>query len=268
MANIESALFEIGALETLARRDSPIHRRDARVKILATMLFILTVVSFHRYTLAGLAPLAVFPVALAVLGGVPARAIATRLLLAAPFVLLVGMFNPLLERQALLHWGPLAISAGWVSFASIVARFALSLSAALILISTTGLDGVCAGLARLGAPRLFTVQLLLLFRYLFVLTEEATRMLRAWALRSPGKRAPTPRLTATLLGQLLLRAMDRAHRIHMAMLSRGFSGELHPARAMRMRAADWGFLLLWAAYFLAVRTVDVTQVLGRLATGG
>jgi cobalt/nickel transport system permease protein len=265
MPRLESALAAIGGLERLAARETPMQRLDARVKVLVTILFILTVVSFHRHDLAGLVPLALFPVATAALGAVPARELGLKLLIASPFAILMGIFNPLIEREALWSVGPIVVSAGWVSYASILARFALSLTAALVLVSTTGFDGVCAALGRLRAPRAFTTQLLMLHRYLFVLVAEAVRMTRAWRLRAPDGRRPAPRVFATLLGQLLLRALDRAQRVHMAMLSRGFSGAIHAPRPMRMRRADWAFLFGWCVYFALVRSIDVTRLLGQAA---
>ena len=65
----------------------------------------------------------------------------------------ITIFNPLFDQQTLLQLGPLAISGGWVSFVSILLRFALTVFAALILIATTSFTGVCMALERLGAPR-------------------------------------------------------------------------------------------------------------------
>ena len=56
--------------------------------------------------------------------------------------------------------------------------------AALILIALTGFNAVCRALTRLGVPRLFVVQLLLFYRYIFVLVDEAERMEMARSLRS------------------------------------------------------------------------------------
>ena len=76
------------------------------------------------------------------------------------------------------------LSAGWVSLASIVLRIALSVSAAVVLVGSTGMPALCAALARLGVPRVFTLQLLFLHRYLFVLVGEAQRLSTALDLRA------------------------------------------------------------------------------------
>lgn len=262
-----ASLLHFGTLDDLAQGDSPVHRLDPRAKLLATGLFIVTVASFGRYEVAALAPFALFPAALMALGGIPASFIGKRMLAALPFVLLLGALNPVLDRAPLITLGPMAVSGGWVSFASILLRFALTVGAALVLVATTSMDGVCLGLERLGAPRAFAQQVAFLHRYAFVLGSETFRIHRARTLRAFGKKL-APGEFATLAGHLLLRAWDRARRIHMAMLSRGFTGHFPEPRPLAWKARDLLFTVLCAAAFAALRFWNLPRILGDLLTGG
>jgi cobalt/nickel transport system permease protein len=190
------------------------------------------------------------------------------MLLALPFVLFVGLFNPLLDREIVLRLGGLPLSGGWVSFLSIMLRSALTLGTALLLVATTGMPGICAGLERLGVPRVFAVQLLFLYRYLFVLGEEAVRLSRARALRSFDGRGMGLKVAASILGSLLLRTIDRAERIYVAMRSRGFDGEVRLLRRPRFTLADAAFVAAWAVFFAAARIWNLPGLLGALVTGG
>ncbi len=114
---------------------------------------------------------------------------------------------------------------------------------------------------------MFTVQLLFMHRYLFVLAAEALRMSRAQQLRAVSGRRMGLTLYAALTGPLLLRAVDRARRVHQAMLARGFDGELRLARPMHWQRRDSLFVAGWCAAFLVARLVDLPLALGRLATG-
>ena len=138
MAKLESAFFDLGALDALAARRSALHRLDPRAKLVTTAVFIVAVVSFGRHEVSALLPFFLYPAALLAWGELPAGLLLKRLLLALPFAVLVGIFNPLLDRQVLLHLGPLAISGGWFSFFSILLRCLLTVGAALILIASTG----------------------------------------------------------------------------------------------------------------------------------
>jgi cobalt/nickel transport system permease protein len=75
------------------------------------------------------------------------------------------------------------------------------------------------------------------------------------------------RVFGSLAGQLLLRSMDRARRIHLAMLCRGFDGEVRHAGSLRFSAGDLAYTLGWSALFALLRTYDVPQIAGRLVVG-
>jgi cobalt/nickel transport system permease protein len=266
MARIDSAFFDLGTLDTLAGGDSAVHRLDARAKLVTTLVFILVVVSFDRYAISALLPFGLFPLALILLADLPAGYLLKKLLLAAPFALCIGILNPFFDRQILLQLGPLALSGGWISFASILLRFILTVLAALVLIATTGFTGICTALERLGAPRVFVLQLLFLYRYLFVLIAEAQRLVRARALRAFAGRGLGMRVFGQLTGQLLLRTLDRAERIHLAMLCRGFDGEFRLRRPARLGRSEIVFTLGWSAVFIALRLYNFPLLLGRLLT--
>ena len=128
-------------------------------------------------------------------------------------------------------------------------------------------NGIAAAMERLGVPKAFTVQILFLYRYLYVLAEEALRLTRARSLRTFGGRGAGFRPYVSLLGHLLLRTLDRAERIHQAMLGRGFDGEVRLLRVLRFRAADLAFTLGWSAAFALMRVLDAPHFLGGLITG-
>ncbi len=163
-----------------------------------------------------------------------------------------------------MHLGPVAISGGWLSFVSIMIRFFLTVTAALLLISTTGLNGVCLALEKLGAPRAFVVQVLFLYRYLFVLGDEATRLTRARSLRSFEGRGMGIRVFGSLVGQLLLRTLDRARRIHLAMLCRGFDGEVRLTRPLKFTKKDLAYTLGWSGLFVIMRLYNIPQRVGTI----
>lgn len=267
MTKIGSHFSDIGYMDTLASGDSPLHRLDPRAKLITTLVFIVTVVSFDRYALSALIPFFIFPVAQISIGGLPAGYLLRKVLLVSPFALLIGIFNPLLDRQVLCHIWSIDVSGGWLSLLSILIRFVLTVMSALILIAATGFNAVCASLATLGVPQPFVVQLMFLHRYLFVLTAEATQMVRAISLRSVSSGRIGFRTFVSMTGHLLLRTMDRAQRIHLAMLSRGFDGRVLFIKSMSIGYRDVIFVAGWSVFFLLVRYYSIPSMLGTLVTG-
>ena len=160
--------------------------------------------------------------------------------------------------------GGVAISGGWVSLGSILLRFVLAVGAGLILVATTGFNSVCMALEKLGVPQVFVMQLMFLYRYIFVLIDQAARMVQAHSLRSFSGGHVKARVFVSLLGQLLIRTLDRAQHIHRAMYCRGFTGEFHVSSGLKFRMRDMAYVGLWTVFFVLVRLVNLPQALGGL----
>jgi len=259
--------FEIGRMDELARQDTPVHRLDARAKLLATGAFIVALMSFSRYEISALMPFCLYPFVLISLGRIPFGFIFRKIIIAAPFAIIIGIFNPFFDRQPALVIGSFAISGGWLSFASIIIRFGLTAGAALALVACTGIYRLCAGLERMGLPRVFAVQLLFLYRYLFVIADEGSQMKRSLELRATGLMPVGLRVYGSLVGHLLLRAMARSERIYQAMVARGFDGEIKIAQKTSFQSADWTFLFGWIFFFTVARTWNISDWLGRMLAG-
>ncbi|MBI4689017.1 MAG: cobalt ECF transporter T component CbiQ [Nitrospirae bacterium] len=259
--------FNIGYLDRLSYRDTVIHRLDSRAKVIATTIFIITVISYPKYEVISLVPFFIFPVLLITLSDTPFKFVLKKILVVSPFAVFIGIFNPLFDTRTVTLAHNALISAGWISLLSIMMKFALTISAAILLVATTSFPGVCNALQRLGIPAPFTSQLFFLYRYIFVLMEEAMRIVRARDLRSFGNRGTGIKVFARLIGILLVRTFERAERIYEAMLSRGFGGNMPSMRQFRFTISDAVFVFLTMAFFFALRFYNITEMIGRLIQG-
>jgi cobalt/nickel transport system permease protein len=235
--------------------------------VLVTALFVILVISHGKYEISALFPFLIFPAAMVAAGNLPAAYILRKILLLCPFVIVVGIFNPIFDRTVMLQAGPLAISGGWFSFTSIVIRSFLTVGSAFVLLALTGFTGVCRALEQLGMPRPFAVQLLFLYRYVFVLAEEGGRASRARQLRSCGRKGMGMGSFGTLVGHLLLRTWQRAERVHIAMLSRGFDGIFRTCRQTSFGRSELIFVAGWSIFLIFLRAVNLPEIIGALLTG-
>jgi cobalt/nickel transport system permease protein len=112
----------------------------------------------------------------------------------------------------------------------------------------------------------FVVQLLFIYRYLFVLMEEGARMVRARSLRSFDRRGGGLTVYGSLVGHLLLRTVNRAQRIYNAMVCRGFDGNVRITKAGSFKSGDFLFIVLWFLIFSVFRFVNVSQLAGIFAS--
>lgn len=267
MNTFEQRWSELRHLDELAAGSTAIHHLHPGIKLVTLLVFLVVTASFPKYETVSMLPLFVFPVVLISLGNVPWGLIAKRLLWGLPFVLFIGLFNPLFDQTPMPLFGATTVSGGVMSFISILLRFCLAVLAVLALIATTGVDALGAAMRGLKIPQVVVIQFLFMYRYLYVLMDEMARTLRAHALRSPNQKGVRLKTWGSLSGLLLMRTLDRAERIHQAMLCRGFDGEIRLSRTTGIRPADWGFLTAWTALFLIVRMNNIPQWLGALLTG-
>lgn len=262
--SFDKAYYNVGRLDRLAYQDTYVHRLDARVKVVVTIIFILTVISYPKYEVIELAPLFLFPVLMVSLGDIPVLFLLQKILIVSPFAVFIGIFNPLFDPGTVLFLG-MQLSAGWLSFFSVLLKFALTIGAALILIATTSFPGVCHALGRLKVPAIFVSQLMFLYRYLFVLAEETMRIVRARDMRSFGRRGMEAHVAARIIGALFLRTVERAERIYRAMLSRGFRGEIPALRRRGMTKGDVLFFILAVGCFVIFRLFPLASLTGGYA---
>jgi cobalt/nickel transport system permease protein len=263
--DFDKEYFNLGVLDTLSYKNTLIHRLDARTKVITTFAFIVTVVSFPKYEIAGLIPFFLFPAVIFSLGDIPVWFILKKVLVVSVFAIFIGIFNPLFDTHVIYNFLGIPVSGGWVSFFSILLKFFLTMCSALLLISTTSFPGICHALRKLGIPEIFISQLLFLYRYIFVLMEETLRMVRARDLRSFGKRGQGMSIFINLIGTLFMKTIERAERIYQAMLSRGFSGTIRFVKRDSLRKGDFLFLSITGVVLYFFRTCDIVSLIGRQA---
>ncbi len=264
MSRVDTGFFDIRYLDTLAQGETWVHRLDPRAKLVTTLIFILTVVSYDKYTITGLLPFVIYPVTLSGAANLPVSYILHKLLIIAPFAILIGLFNPFFDRSVHIYVGSVGITGGWISFISLLIRFILTVGTALIFIAVTSFNGLCAALQQLRVPTIFITQLLFLYRYIFVLLDEAVRMSRARTLRTFNSSGLGMKTYSSLVGHLLLKTLNRAERLHLAMRCRGFDGHIPLFRPSRIGSAEITFVFCWTCIFLLMRLYNIPQLLGSL----
>ncbi|RXE58573.1 cobalt ECF transporter T component CbiQ [Acetivibrio mesophilus] len=266
MSSISNSLYNIEHLDDLARKETFVHKLHPLVKLIVTLAFLTMVASFGRYEIERLLPLFLYPVIIITLAELPIAPIFKRLLIVEPFIIGIGILNPFFEKKTFVLAG-LTLSTGWITFLSIFIKSGLTVASVLLLVATTGMDRLAAALRMLRIPRLFVLQLLLTYRYISVLMEEAERMLRAYALRSPLQKGIHISDWGSFAGQLVLRTFDRAQRVYRAMCVRGFTGEYNTGEHIKFKMADILYLVGWLLFFVVTRMYNIPMLIGTLFTG-
>jgi len=146
---------------------------------------------------------------------------------------------------------------GLYSAALLLGRAEVAASFALLLMLSTPWTHVLKAMRSLGVPVLLVALLGMTHRYVFVLLQTASQMFEARRSRmlAPASGRMTRQLIASSSGVLLGKAFQLSSDVHLAMVSRGYRGDIYLLHSFHTRKRDWCALLLAVALpFLIVWT--------------
>jgi cobalt/nickel transport system permease protein len=242
-------------IDKFAYQDSPIHRLDARTKLISTLVFTVLVLILPRQGVSVLACYAIWPFALLAIGRVPFRFVLRHILIVSVFVAVLALTMPFYNRTPVdvtfgpLHWRS---TDGWLRCGAILGKFAVTMAALMALVSTSRFSDLLAALERLRVPQILVLQIGFLYRYIFVLVDRVHHMLRAKSARTLRNLGASHELSiaSAMVGSLMLHSIDTAGRVGMAMEARGFDGEFRTINRMTFSAADGVFAFAFAIAML------------------
>jgi cobalt/nickel transport system permease protein len=251
-------------LDRYSAGESCLHRLDARTKLLATLAFIFAATLVPAGEWVAFALLAVLLATAVAAGRLPPLIVLRRSALALPFLLVAVPLlftkpGETLVTVPAVFWNWHATDAGLTALCSVLAKSLLSVAAAIVLTATTPSFDLLRALRGVGVPRVIVTTVSFMYRYLSVITEEATRLLRARDCRSVrvdrrsgGSWLWRSRVTGNMVGSLFLRSYERSERVFDAMTARGYDGELRGLAISRLTAIDWGLLIALAILLIGI----------------
>jgi cobalt/nickel transport system permease protein len=260
--------MHIDAFDQYIRTNSIVHQMDPRVKVILTVAFIFSNAllpdgSWLAFSISWFLVLLVNDLSRLGLGYSFKRSF-----VALPFFLVAvsAVFSPSGTPIAVWDLGFITLTPtdfGLIRFFSIVIRSWLSVQIAILLVSTTQFPSIIHAFEHLRVPRVLTMIIAFLYRYLYVLTDEALRLMRARESRSagiPGQKGGGKltwriKVVGSMVGQLLLRSYERSDRIYHAMLSRGYSGYIRTLNPHIMHRIDWMVLFIGLSFLIVVQTI-------------
>ena len=208
-----------------------------------------------------------YPVILYQIAGIRISDCFYRLRMVLPLVCMVGLANPFLDTKVLLYLGTVPVTGGIISMLTLMLKGVFSLMTSFLLIATTSIDSLCAGLRKLHIPAILTTLLLLTYRYIGLMIEQVSIMTESYSLRAPNQKGIHFSAWGSFLGQLLLRSQDRAQELYESMLLRGFTGAFHYAQIPNAQIKDYLFCLGSFALLAAARFYNLPELLGRILMG-
>ena len=169
----------------------------------------------------------------------------------------VGIFNPFFDKRVVAEMAlfpGLKITGGMISMLTLMLKGFYSILSAYILIATTSIEQICYALRLLHIPKVIVIVILLIYRYFGLMGNEADRIATAYMLRAPRQKGINYKAWGTLVGQWLLRSMDRAGNVYESMMLRGFKGDFS-VQKKSPKLFDHVYVLVWICAFIVIRFI-------------
>ena len=260
-----------GLLDRYLEGRSWFHSADARIKLVMALGFIFATTSIPPGKWIGFAAMLALVWLAAGISRVGLLRVFLRSLVAIPFILIAlptvftkpGVFLFELDLNLFALTGT---QEGLDFFISVLLKSWSSVTAAVVLTATTPSLRLLEALRALRVPAVLVAIVMLMYRYLFVLVDEAQSLMRARTARSAaigpksgGSLVWRAKSAGGMAGSLFIRTLDRSERIYMAMLARGYDGTLRQSRVDSLERSRIlllaASLCLFAAIAVAARTL-------------
>jgi cobalt/nickel transport system permease protein len=232
--------------------DSPIHRLDPRIKIISTLIAIGIIASEDAARFKYFSLYFALIALLIVISRLPLRYILKRCLIVSPFIVMAAIFLPI--SQLLTHNIPYTFQHLAIPSIVILCRAYLAVILLILMTSTDKFHRILLALRKLKLPKLLGIISALIYRYLFLLLDEAAKTTWARESRTFGKlKIHKFKVYGYQMAMIFLRSWERAKSIHRAMLSRGFNGEFPETHNLNLTVSDICKSSLFIAILFTIR---------------
>lgn len=225
MANITKALD----LDSLSTGNSPIHKLEGRVKLLSLIIIIVYCVFASELIVPIL--LEIYLLILMYISKISFIDSFKRILVLLPFGGMIIIFQPFLQPGNILwHYSWLQITDVGLNFGILLfARLIVSLTAIVILSSTSPIQEIIASFRKLKMPKDLAMIFSIMVRFLFVFIDELENIRNAQKSRNfdiHSKLTPYKwrlKQVGYTIAMMFLKSYEQGERTYQSMVSRGFN---------------------------------------------
>jgi len=224
--------------------NSFLNRLDPRIKVVGFFALIFSIILTRPNMFPVYACFAALVSILILLSSIPFGYVLKRCFIIMPFVLVAAAGMLKLS----------AVSQGLLLFSSILIKACLSIVCLILLTASTKFSSLLKAFEALKFPRLITMVISFMYRYVFVVQDELMKMRLAKESRSIKRTSIRSQIAvfANMLGILFIRTYERAEAIYLAMCARGFDGRIRAVNKFKTTKIDWFFLSIMLLVLLGI----------------
>lgn len=242
MKDINNTLYDIRRLDEVGEQETIIHRIDPSIKIVLTFIYIIKVISMDKINIGDILVVVVYPLVIFILGNIPFMIIAKKLIIAMPLILSIVVVNLFIDPSIYQMTKSIVL----------ISKTILTVFSGLLLLASTGMNNIILGLKKLHVPDMFVMQLSMIYRYIIVMIEEASKIRNAYSLRSGSNKGIDILDFGLILGRMLLKTIDKGENVYKAMKLRNYNNTYYICNNKKINYKDILYLIFWATMFVMI----------------
>lgn len=265
MNRMHHAIGEIHRMDAHSQQHTFFSSIHPCVKLLVTVVFLVLMTSYGKYNLSGLLSMCLFLLIVYQLGEISLKGMFLRMKEIFFVLFLLGAANLFFDRTVITHWGTVAVTGGMFSCITLYIKGIFAILASYALMATTGIENICYALQVFHLPRIIIICIMLTYRYLIQFIKEVDRVSLSYSMRAPGQRGIHIKAWGSVVGNLLLRSMDRSEIVYESMQLRGFQGQMRLYMKDQVRKSIsicYGIIMI--VFLIVLRIIPVFEIVGRL----
>lgn len=240
MKDISKYIYNIRRFDEIGEKDTAIHKLNSSIKVLVTLFYIIKVLSIKSFNLWDIGIVVLYPLLIFILGKIPFMFIARKLIIVIPLILGIVVVNIIIDPT--LHQ--------IIKSSLLLLKAILTVFGTLLLISTTSMNNIAAALRKLKVPKIFVIELMMIYRYLIFMLEEILNIRKAYTFRSNSEKGIEIKDFSIIIGRMLLKSIDRGENVYLAMKARGFDGEYYIDSDKKISRIDIVYFVSWTISFI------------------
>ena len=251
MNKIEDGIYQVHYIDNNSNNNNILNKIHPLVKLIISVVYILFLTSINKYNLTITLTMSIYLIIVSIIGDLF-------------LLIIIGIANPILDRQVVTSIGIIPITTGMISALTLILKGIFAIISSYFLIITTGVENICYALKKLHIPNILITIFMLIYRYIIVLLKEVQKIWVAYSLRAPRQKGIHFKAWGSIIGSLMIRSIDKAEVIYQAMELRGFSPDNFFMTNQKIDRTSIIYFMAGLLLLLIIRFIPVFDLIGNV----
>ena len=264
MNKIEDAIYQVHYIDNNSNNNNILNKIHPLVKLIISVVYILFLTSINKYNLTITLAMSIYLIVVSIMGDLSIKNCIKRLKIVLFLLIIIGIANPILDRQVVTSIGIIPITTGMISALTLILKGIFAIISSYFLIVTTGVENICYALKKLHIPNILITIFMLIYRYIIVLLKEVQKIWIAYSLRAPKQKGIHFKAWGSMIGSLMIRSIDKAEVIYQAMELRGFSPDNFFMKNQKIDRTSIIYFMAGLLLLLIIRFIPIFDLIGNV----